>query len=128
MSCSFYSEDSLCGPKPGKDNITIIPVKAGDKDLPNYLFGLGVSGSTRPEICREAEVLFNRGEFIFPTEKRVEEFTVCPKYRRSLTYRWAGRKRLTYCHPNHSGKRNQLKNPRRVNIEVRGAFSSTKTK
>ena len=118
MSCSFYSENSPCGPEPGKDNITIIPVKACDKDLSNHLFGLGVSGSTRPELCSEAEILFNRGGFISPTEKQVEEFTVCPKHRYSLTYGWAGRKRLTCCHPNHSGKRNQLKNPRRINIEM----------
>ena len=128
MSCSFYSEDSLCGPEAGKDNITIIPVKACDKDLANHLFGLGVRGSTRPEICREAEVLFNRGGFIFPSEKQVEEFTVCPKHRYSLTYRWAGRKKLTCCYRNHLGKLNRLNNPRRINIEMRGAFPSTKTK
>ena len=70
MSFSFYLEDLLCGPEPGKDNIAIIPMKACDKDLPNHLFGLGVSRSTRPEICRKAEVLFNRGGFIFPTDKK----------------------------------------------------------
>ena len=80
MSCSFYSENSPCGPEPGKDNIT---VKACDKDLSNHLFGLGVSGSTRPELCSEAEILFNRGEFISPTKKQVEEFI--PKNRYSLT-------------------------------------------
>ena len=36
----------------------------------------------------------------------------------SLTYGWAGRKRLTCCHPNHSGKLNLQKMPRRINIEM----------
>ena len=122
MSCSFYSEDSPCGPAPGKGYVTIIPVKACDKDLSNHLFALGVSGRTqagqKTQICSEADVLFNRGGFISPTQKQVEEFTVCPGHRYSLTYGWAGRKRLTCCHPNHSGKRYQQKNPRRINIEM----------
>ena len=106
MSCSFYSENSLCGPEPGKD--TIIPVKACDKDLSNHLFGLGVSGSTRPELCSEAE----------PNRKTGRGVYCVSEHRYSLTYGWAGRKRLTCCHPNHSGKRNHLKNPRRINIEM----------
>lgn len=122
MSCSFYSEDSPCGPAPGQDDVTIIPVKACNNDLSNHFFALGVSGSTgteqKAQICSEADILFNRGGCIFPTEKQIEEFTVCPGHRYSLTYGWAGRKRLTCCHPNHSGKRNLQKMPRRINIEM----------
>ena len=122
MSCSFYSEDSPCGPAPGQDDVTIIPVKACNKALSNHFFALGVSGSTGTEqnaqICSEADILFNRGGCIFPAEKQIEEFTVCPGHRYSLTYGWAGRKRLTCCHPNHSGKRNLQKMPRRINIEM----------
>ena len=122
MSCSFYSEDSPCGPAPGQDDVAIIPVKACNKDLSNHFFALGLSGSTGTEqnaqICSEADILFNRGGYTFPTEKQIEEFTVCPGHRYSLTYGWAGRKRLTCCHPNHSGKRNLQKMPRRINIEM----------
>lgn len=99
MSWSFYSEDSSCGPAPGQDDVTIIPVKACNKDLSNHLFALGVSGSTGTEqnaqICSEADILFSRGGCIFPTEKQIEEFTVCPGHRYSLTYGWTRRKRLT---------------------------------
>lgn len=102
ISCSFYPEDSPCGPAPWQEDITIIPVKACDK-------ALGVSGRTGTEkytqIFSEADVLFNRGGLTFPTEKEIEEFTVCPRH--SLTYDWAGRKRLICCHPNHTGKRNE---------------------
>ena len=49
MSRSFYSEDSPCGPAPGQDDVTIIPVKACNKDLSNHFFALGVSGSTGTE-------------------------------------------------------------------------------
>ena len=122
MSCSFYSEDLPCGPAPGQDDVTIIPVKACNKDLSNHFFALGVSGRSGPEknaqICSEADILFNRSGCIFPTEKQIEEFTVCPGHRYSLTYGWAGRKRLTCCHPNHSGKRTLQKMPRRINIEM----------
>ena len=122
MSCSFYSEDSPCGAAPGQDDITIIPVKACDKDLSNNFFALAVSGSTEAkqyaEICSEADILFNRGGFIFPTEKQIEEFTVCPRHRYYLTCGWAGRKPLKCCHPNHTGKRNLQKMPRRINIEM----------
>ena len=85
MSCSFYLEDSRCGAAPGQDDITIIPVKACDKDLSNHFFALGVSGSTEAEqnaeICSKADIPFNCGRFIFPTEKQIEEFTVCPRHR-----------------------------------------------
>ena len=101
---------SPCGPAPGQDDVTIIPVKSCNKDLSKPFFALGVSGSTgtvqNAQICGEADILFNRSGCIFPTEKQIEEFTVCPGHSYSLTYGWAGRKRLTCCHPNHSGKRN----------------------
>ena len=75
MSCSFYSEDSPCGPAPGQDDVTIIPVKACNNDLSNHFFGLGVSGITgteqKAQICSEADILFNRGGCIFPTEKQI---------------------------------------------------------
>ena len=114
MSCSFYSEDSSCGPAPGQDDIMIIPVKACDNDLSDDFFALGITGSTEAvqnaKIYSEADVLFNRGGYIFPTEKQIEEFTVCPRHRYYLTYGWTGRKRLACCHPNHTGKRNRPEN------------------
>ena len=76
-----------CGPAPGQDDVTIIPVKACNKDLSNHFLTLGVSRRTGPEqnaqICSEADILFNCGGHIFLTEKQMEEFTVCPGHRYS---------------------------------------------
>ena len=47
MSCSFFSEDSICGPAPGKDDITSIPVKSCANNLSDHLAALGVSGKTQ---------------------------------------------------------------------------------
>ena len=47
MSCSFLSEDSICGPAPGKDDITTIPVKSCANNLSDHLAALGVSGKTQ---------------------------------------------------------------------------------
>ena len=74
MSFSFYLEDLLCGPEPGKDNIAIIPMKA----LPNHLFGLDVSRSTWPEICRKAEVLFSLPLSLTHSLTHLQEFKNTP--------------------------------------------------
>ena len=105
MSCSFFSEDSPCGPAPGKNDITTIPVKSCANDVYNHLTALCISGRTGDRKITEDEVIFNRGGFISPSEKQVNEFTVCPGHRYRLTNGWAGRKRLTCFHPNHPGKR-----------------------
>ena len=120
MSCAFFSEDSICGPAPGKDDITSIPVKSGANNLSDHLAVLGVSGKTQSGHMQigEAEVLFNRGSFIVPSQKQVDEFTVCSRHRYLLTYGWPGRKQLTCVHPDHVGKRSTQKNIRRVNLEV----------
>ena len=120
MSCSFFPEDSICGPAPGKDDITTIPVKSCANNLSDHLAALGVSGKTQSGHMQigEAEVLFNRGGFIVPSQKQVDEFTVCPRHRYLLTYGWPGRKRLTCVHPDHVGKRSTQKNVRRVNLEM----------
>ena len=74
MSCSFHSEDLPCGPAPGQDDVTIIPVKACNKDLSNYFFALDVSGRLRHEknaqICSEADILFNRADVFSPPNNR----------------------------------------------------------
>ena len=116
MSCSFFPEDSICGPTPGKDDITTIPVKS----CANNLSDPGVSGKMQSGHMQisEAEVLFNRGGFIVPSQKKVDGFTVCPRHRYLLTYGWAGRKRLACVHPDHVGKRSTQKNARRVNLEM----------
>jgi len=62
----------------------------------------------------EAEVLFSRGGFIVPSQKQVDEFTVCPRHRYLLTYGWAERKRLAYVHPDHVGKRWESEARRRM--------------
>ena len=119
MSCSFFSEDSLCGPAPGKDDVTIIPVKSCANNLSDHLAALGVSGKTQSHRMQiEAEVCFNRGGFIAPSQKQVDEFTVCPRHRYLLTYGWLGRKRLTCVHPDHVGTRRKQENARRVNLEM----------
>lgn len=105
MSCSFFSEDSPCGPVPGKNDITTIPVKSCANDVYNHLTALGISeGRVIGKLQKIDEVIFNRGGFISPSEKQVNEFTVCPGHRYRLTNGWAGRKRLTCFHPNHPGK------------------------
>ena len=92
----LFSEDSICGPAPGKDDITTIPVKSCANNLSDLLAAPGVSGKTQSGHMQigEAEVLFNRGGFIVPSQKQVDEFTVCPRHRYLLTYGWVGRKRL----------------------------------
>ena len=47
MSCSFFSEDSHCGPAPGKEDITIVPVKSCANNIFDHLSALGVSGKTK---------------------------------------------------------------------------------
>ena len=120
MSCSFFSEDSHCGPAPGKEDITTVPVKSCANNIFDHLSALGVSGKTQSGYTqiREAEVLFNRGGFIAPSQKQVDELTVCPRHRYLLTYGWPGRKRLTCFHPDHLGKRTKQNNARRVNLEM----------
>ena len=120
MSCSFFSEDSYCGPAPGKEDITIVPVKSCANNIFDHLSALGVSGKTQSGNTQigEAEVLFNRGGFIAPSQKQVDELTVCPRHRYLLTYGWPGRKRLTCFHPDHLGKRTKQNNARRVNLEM----------
>lgn len=120
MSCSFFSEDSHCGPAPGKEDITIVPVKSCANNIFDHLSALGVSGKTQSGYTQigEAEVLFNRGGFIAPSQKQVDELTVCPRHRYLLTYGWPGRKRLTCFHPDHLGKRTKQNNARRVNLEM----------
>lgn len=120
MSCSFFSEDSHCGPAPGKEDITTVPVKSCANNIFDHLSALGVSGKTQSGYTQigEAEVLFNRGGFIAPSQKQVDELTVCPRHRYLLTYGWPGRKRLTCFHPDHLGKRTKQNNARRVNLEM----------
>ena len=74
MSCSFFSEDLICGPTPGKDDITTIPVKYWANNLSDLLAAPGVSGKTQSGHMQigEAEVLFNRGGFIVPSQKQVD--------------------------------------------------------
>ena len=52
----------------------------------------------------EAELLFNHCGFITPSQKQVDELTVCPWLRYFLTYGWPGRKGLTCFHPGHLRK------------------------
>ncbi|CAH3188655.1 unnamed protein product [Porites lobata] len=120
MSCSFFSEDSHCGPAPGKEDITIVPVKSCANNIFDHLSALGVSGKTQSGNTQigEAEVLFNRGGLIAPSQKQVDELTVCPRHRYLLTNGWPGRKRLTCFHPDHLGKRTKQNNARRVNLEM----------
>ena len=116
----FFSEDSHCGPAPGKEDITIVPVKSCANNIFDHLSALGVSGKTQSGNTQigEAEVLFNRGGFIAPSQKQVDELTVCPRHRYLSTYGWPGRKRLTCFHPDHLGKRTKQNNSRRVNLEM----------
>ena len=66
----------------------------------------------------EAEVCFNRGGFIAPSQKQVDEFTVSPRHRYLFIYGWSGRKRLMCVHPDHVGTRRKQENARRVNLEM----------
>ena len=120
MSCSFLSEDSHCGLAPGKEDITTVPVRSCANNIFDHLSALGVSGKTQSGNTQigEAEVLFNRGGFIAPSQKQVDELTVCPRHRYLLTYGWPGRKRLTCFHPDHLGKRTKQNNAGRVNLEM----------
>ena len=120
ISCSFFSEDSHCGPAPGKEDINIVPVKSCANNIFDHLSALGVSGNRQNGNTQigEAEVLFNRDGFIAPSQKQVDELTVCPRHRYLLTYGWPGRKRLTCFHPDHLGKRTKQNNARRVNLEM----------
>ncbi|KXJ05912.1 hypothetical protein AC249_AIPGENE28663 [Exaiptasia diaphana] len=44
--------------------------------------------------------------------------TICPKHRREFTLDWLGRKSTSCSYPSHSGKIQQMKTPRRVNLEM----------
>ena len=120
ISCSFFSEDSHCGPAPGKEDINIVPVKSCANNIFDHLSAVGVGGNRQNGNTQidEAEVLFNRDGFIAPSQKQVDELTVCPRHRYLLTYGWPGRKRLTCFHPDHLGKRTKQNNARRVNLEM----------
>ena len=50
MSCSCFSEDLLCEPVPGKDDVTIIPVKSFANNLSDHLAALGVSGKSKKRL------------------------------------------------------------------------------
>ena len=107
MSCSFFSEDSHCGPTLGKEDITTVPVKSCANNIFDHLSALGVSGKMQSGYTQigKAHVLFNHGSFIAPSQKQVDELTVCPRHRYLLTYGWPRRKRLTCFHPDHLGLR-----------------------
>ena len=98
----------------------LLSIKSCANNIFDHLSALGVSGKTQSGNTQigEAEVLFNRGGFIAPSQKQVDELTVCPRHRYLLTYGWPGRKRLTCFHPDHLGKRTKQNNARRVNLEM----------
>ena len=112
MSCSFFSEDSHCAPATGKDDITTIPVKVCTYNIFDHLAALGVSGKAQCGYTQigQAEVHFNHGGFTVPSQKQVDELTVCPQHRYLLTYGWPGKKRLTCFHPDHLRKRMKQNN------------------
>ena len=94
MSCSFFNENSPCGVAPGQNNPTIVPVTSCDHDLDSHLASLGISGRARDDQTSqvsEADVIFNRAGFIAPSQKQMDEFSVCPRHRYLLTYGWSGR-------------------------------------
>ena len=119
MSCSFSTENSVCGPTPYAPNeLHVIPLEACRKDLTEYLTKLGVSGSrgigTRITEC---EVILNRPGLHSLSKEERERITVCPKHRYELTTHY--QKLPSSCsYPSHKGETKKLKNPRRVNKQV----------
>ena len=76
----LFSEDSICGPAPGKDDITTIPVKSCANNLSDLLAAPGVSGKTQSGHMQigEAEVLFKGAmSRITHLEKAGKFFQVC---------------------------------------------------
>jgi len=72
MSCSFFSEDSICGPAPAEDDITTIPVKSCANNLSEHLAALGVSGKTQSGHMQigETEVLLTVAVLSCPAKNR----------------------------------------------------------
>ena len=67
-----------------REKMILLPFqKSCANNLSDHLAALGVSGKTQSGHMQigEAEVLFNRGGFIVPSQKQVDEFTVCPRHR-----------------------------------------------
>ena len=117
MSCSFVSNESICGPF--KEESTIIPLSSCTSDIRDHLrstLGVSVKRSAEDEsVLSEIDLILNRsGQFRADHSK----MTVCPKHRRELTIDWPGRKRNTCTYPSHKGPRKHLKTLRRVNSSM----------
>jgi hypothetical protein len=119
-TCSFGSQDSLCGSV--GSNSSILPLVRCDEDMTSHLVSLGVSlkrghRGTQTTIS-ESELILNRAGLIGLDKKQTESTTICPKHRRDLTLDWPGRKSSTCSHPSHHGQRRQIKNARRINATL----------
>ena len=52
----LFSEDSICGPALGKDDITTIPVNSCANNLSDLLAAPGVCGKRKVDICKLAKL------------------------------------------------------------------------
>tara|TARA_B110000881_G_scaffold149811_1_gene132843 strand:+ start:902 stop:1348 length:447 start_codon:yes stop_codon:yes gene_type:complete len=115
MSCSFNTDESLCGAVHlAPDNKAIVPVKSLNEDVSTYLKSLKLT-TKNTGVFREWELICNRGGIFSCDDEESQKLTVCPKHRNELGRSWQGARSLTCKHPNHIGKRRSAANPRRVN-------------
>ena len=115
MTCSFGSQDSLCGSY--GNNSTMVPLMKCEEDMSANLITLGVS-SNHGQIMSERDLILNRAGLFGLQSNDIASMTICPKHRRKFTNDWPGRKSTTCCHPFHRGPRKQMKTVRRVNISM----------
>lgn len=115
MTCSFGSQDSLCGSY--ANNSTIIPLMKCEEDASSHLITLGVS-SKHGQVMSERDLTLNRAGLFGLQSNNIALITICPKHRRKFTNDWPGRKSTTCRHPFHRGLRKQMKTVRRVNVSM----------
>ena len=115
MTCSFGSQDSLCGTH--GINSTMLPLIKCEEDMSSHLINLAV-GSKRGQIISERDLILNRAGLFGLRSNDISAMTICPKHRRKFTNDWSGRKSTTCSHPSHRGPRKQMKTVRRVNVSM----------
>lgn len=126
--CDFTTDISPCGSTMTAASSTI-KLTSCTKNIDTYLVQHGISSSknwgTSSGITEYGLILNRAGKFSISSNE-IERLQICQNHRRTLSTKWPGVWRQTCSFPDHQGKKNAMKNPRRVSEHLSNAFFNKK--
>ena len=118
--CDFATDVSPCGDSESNAS-DVVSLSTCTKSVHHHLLQHGLSSSKdwgKSSNITEYELILNRAGMFDVSPSACQEMKICGNHRSSLSTMWHGVRKRSCSFPDHHGKKNAMKSPRRVTMAM----------